>query len=239
VDHRQLHHVNEIAQSEAYLGDGQPWVKFWLHNEFLQLGSAKISKSAGHILTVSELAKQGFHPLAYRLFLLGGHYRAQLEFTTGGLESAQTTLRRLIRRTSALGELPVITTADEARALAGDDAAAVAVIDQIDDAISADLNTPRVLSLLQESLRDPALSEPGQRAVVAASSAVLGLTFEALEAAGPGADNDAAVQQLVADRETARAARDWARADALRAELTELGIQVTDTADGPTWTRVG
>jgi cysteinyl-tRNA synthetase len=241
VDHRQLHHVNEIAQSEAYLGDGQPWVKFWLHNEFLQLGAAKISKSAGHLLTVSDLAKQGFHPLAYRLFLLGGHYRAQLEFTTGGLDSAQTTLRRLIRRTSALGRLPVVTTASEARAIAGDDTAALGVIDQLDEAISADLNTPRVLALLQESLRDPALSEQGQRAVVAASSAVLGLPFGELEpvaADGPELD-EAAVEKLVADREAARSARDWARADALRAELTELGVQVTDTADGPTWTRLG
>jgi cysteinyl-tRNA synthetase len=150
-----LHHVNEIAQSEAYLGDGQPWVKFWLHNEFLQLGSAKISKSAGHILTVSDLAKQGFHPLAYRLFLLGGHYRAQLEFTMAGLDSAQSTLRRLVRRTSSLGPLPPVTTADEARAAAGDDAAAVAVIDQIDDAISSDLNTPRVLALNDVAERRP------------------------------------------------------------------------------------
>src|SRR3954454_6717557 len=241
VDHRQLHHVNEIAQSEAYLGDGQPWVKFWLHNEFLQLGAAKISKSAGHLLTVSDLGKQGFHPLAYRLFLLGGHYRAQLEFTTGGLGSAQTTLRRLIRRTSALGRLPVVTTASEARAIAGDDTAALGVIDQLDEAISADLNTPRGLALLQDSLRDPAFSEQGQRAVVAAISAVLGLPFGELEpvaADGPELD-EAAVEKLVADREAARSARDWARADALRAELAELGVQVTDTADGPTWTRLG
>jgi cysteinyl-tRNA synthetase len=220
-------------------------VKFWLHNEFLQLGSAKISKSAGDVLTVSELARQGFHPLAYRLFLLGGHYRAQLEFTTAGLDSAQSALRRLVRRTAALGQLPPVTTAAEARALAGEDSAAVAVIDQIDDAISADLNTPRVLALLQESLRDATLSDQGQRAVVAASAAVLGLPFGTLQPADveqttalPEVD-EAAVERLVADREAARAARDWARADALRAELTQLGIQVTDTPDGPTWTRTG
>nr|WP_238350756.1 cysteine--tRNA ligase [Kribbella shirazensis] len=246
VDHRQLHHVNEIAQSEAYLGDGQPWVKFWLHNEFLQLGSAKISKSAGHVLTVGELADQGFHPLAYRLFLLGGHYRSQLEFTTAGLDGAQSALRRLVRRTAALGQLPSVTTAAEARALAGDDSAAVAAIDQIDDAISADLNTPRALAVLQDALRDPKLSEQGQRAVVAASAAVLGLPFGNLGPAdvepattGRPEVDEAAVERLVADREAARAARDWSRADAIRAELTELGIQVTDTADGPTWTRAG
>jgi cysteinyl-tRNA synthetase len=219
-------------------------VKFWLHNEFLQLGSAKISKSAGHILTVSDLAKQGYHPLAYRLFLLGGHYRAQLEFTADGMSGAQSALRRLVRRTAALGQLPPVTTFEEARALAGDDATAVAVIDQLDEAISADLNTPRVLALLQEALRDAALSEHGQRVITAASGAVLGLPFGELAPADvePAAAelpelDQAAVDKLVADREAARAARDWSRADALRAELTELGVQVTDTPDGPVWSR--
>jgi len=246
VDHRQLHHVNEIAQSEAYLGDGQPWVRFWLHNEFLQLGSAKMAKSAGQVVTVQELAKQGFHPLAYRLFLLGGHYRSQLEFTEDGLNGAQAALRRLVRRTAALGQLPLITTFDEARALAADDAGATAVIDQIDDAVSSDLNTPRVLALLQDSLRDATLSEQGQRVIAAVSAAVLGLPFGNLEPADvePAAEglpelDHAMVDKLVADREAARSSRDWARADALRDELTQLGVQVTDTPDGPVWSRSG
>jgi cysteinyl-tRNA synthetase len=246
VDHRQLHHVNEIAQSEAYLGDGRPWVKYWLHNEFLQLGSAKMAKSAGQVVTVQELARQGFHPLAYRLFLLGGHYRSQLEFTEDGLNGAQSALRRLVRRISALGQLPLITTVDDARALVADDAAATAVIDQIDDAVSSDLNTPRVLAVLQESLRDATLSEQGQRVIAAASAAVLGLPFGNLEPSDvePAAEglpelDHAMVDKLVADREAARSSRDWARADALRDELTQLGVQVTDTPDGPVWSRSG
>ncbi|WP_405070227.1 cysteine--tRNA ligase [Kribbella sp. NBC_01510] len=244
VDHRQLHHVNEIAQSEAYLGDGRPWVRFWLHGEFLQLGAAKMAKSAGPVLTLQELQTQGFHPLAYRMFLLGGHYRAQLEFTMDGLAAAQATLRRLIRRTAALGRLPSVGTLEEARALASDDSAAVAVIDQLDQAISADLNTPRVLAVLQESLRDAVLSEHGQRVVTAASGAVLGLPFDRLEPADvePAAEqfsqsDQATVDKLIAEREAARTARDWARADALRAELSELGVQLTDTPTGPVWSR--
>ncbi|MGY4771332.1 cysteine--tRNA ligase [Kribbella sp. CWNU-51] len=245
VDHRQLHHVNEIAQSEAYLGDSRPWVRFWLHNEFLQLGAAKMAKSAGPVLTVQELQKHGFHPLAYRMFLLGGHYRAQLEFTTDGLAGAQATLRRLIRRTAALGRLPSIGTLEEARALTSDDSAAVAVIDQLDQAVSADLNTPRVLAVLQESLRDAVLSEHGQRVVTAASGAVLGLPFDRLEPADvePAAEqfsqsDQAVVDELIAEREAARTARDWVRADALRAELSELGVQLTDTPTGPVWSRI-
>ena len=80
VDHRELHHVNEIAQSQAYLGDGQPWVRYWLHNEFLQLGAMKMAKSAGGAPRLADLTEAGYHPLAYRLFLLGGHYRSQLDF---------------------------------------------------------------------------------------------------------------------------------------------------------------
>ena len=197
------------------------------------------------MLTLQELQKQGFHPLAYRMFLLGGHYRAQLEFTMDGLAAAQATLRRLIRRTAALGRLPSVGTLEEARALASDDSAAVAVIDQLDQAISADLNTPRVLAVLQESLRDAVLSEHGQRVVTAASGAVLGLPFDRLEPADvePAAEqfsqsDQATVDKLIAEREAARTARDWARADALRAELSELGVQLTDTPTGPVWSRI-
>ena len=83
VDHRELHHVNEIAQSEAYLGDGRPWVRYWLHNEFLQMGAQKMAKSAGGAPKLADLVDAGYHPMAYRLFLLGGHYRSQLDFTAG------------------------------------------------------------------------------------------------------------------------------------------------------------
>ncbi|MFI5084080.1 MAG: cysteine--tRNA ligase, partial [Streptosporangiales bacterium] len=106
VDHRELHHVNEIAQSQAYLGDGQPWVRYWLHNEFLQLGAMKMAKSAGGAPRLADLTEAGYHPLAYRLFLLGGHYRSQLDFTTAAVDAAQATLRRLVARVQPLRPLP-------------------------------------------------------------------------------------------------------------------------------------
>ena len=84
IDHRELHHVNEIAQSEAFLEDDRPWVRYWLHNEFILLDAQKIAKSAGHTLRLADLVEAGFHPMAYRLFLLGGHYRSQLDFTMNG-----------------------------------------------------------------------------------------------------------------------------------------------------------
>ncbi len=90
IDHRELHHVNEIAQSEAYLDDGDPWVRYWMHNEFLLLNNAKIAKSSGPVPRLADLVEDGYHPMAYRLFLLGGHYRSQLDFTTAAVDGAQT-----------------------------------------------------------------------------------------------------------------------------------------------------
>jgi cysteinyl-tRNA synthetase len=244
IDHRQLHHVNEIAQSEAYLSDDRPWVRYWLHNEWLLIDSAKISKSAGPVPRLADLVASGIHPMAYRLFLLGGHYRSQLDFTLTAVESAQATLRRLVARMEGLQPLPEVSTLHSALALAGDDLTARAYLDQIDAAISADLATPKILAVLQESLRDHALSHDGERLVVAAADALLGLRLgqlELREVEGRASVSDlsqsevSAIEKLIAERTAARAARDWNRADEIRSELDALGVQVTDTPAGPVW----
>jgi cysteinyl-tRNA synthetase len=244
VDHRELHHVNEIAQSQAYLTEPKPWVRYWLHNEFLQLGAEKMAKSAGGAPRLADLTEAGYHPMAYRLFLLGGHYRSQLDFTTESVEAAQATLRRLVARVQPLRPLPPIETLAQAQEAVRNDPAAERLLDTIDAAIAADLSTPKILAALQDALRDPDITAEGQRAVVAAADALLGLGLATLE---PGdlehrrapsdlsAEELHAIEQLVADRTKARKDRDWTRADQIRAELDELGVQVTDTPTGPTW----
>ena len=245
IEDRELHHVNEIAQSEAYLGDGQPWVRYWLHNEFILLDAQKIAKSAGHTLRLADLVESGYHPMAYRLFLLGGHYRSQLDFTTHAMDAAQATLRRLVARVEALRPLPVAETYDAARALLPfEDKVAVGYLEQIDAAIAADLATPKILAALQESLRDSDIGAEGLRAVVAAADALLGLGLAGLEVREverrrSAADLDPAevelIERKIADRTQARMDKNWARADEIRAELEALGVQVTDTPAGPTW----
>ena len=245
VDHRELHHVNEIAQSQAFLGDGKPWVRYWLHNEYLQLGEKKMAKSAGGAPRLADLAEAGYHPMAYRLFLLGGHYRSQLGFTTAAVEAAQATLRRLVARVQPLRPLPAIETLAQAQTAAAGDPAAQRLLDTIDAAIAADLSTPKILAALQDALREPALTPDGQRAVVAAADALLGLGLATLEPADLdqhrrpaqelSAEERRAIEDLVADRTKARQGKDWARADQIRAQLDELGVQVTDTADGAVW----
>ena len=246
VDHRELHHVNEIAQSEAFLEDDRPWVRYWLHNEWVLLDAQKIAKSAGHTLRLADLVESGYHPMAYRLFLLGGHYRSQLDFTMTAMDAAQATLRRLIARVAPLRPLPAVETLDQARALADavDDKAALAYVEAVDAAIATDLATPKLLAILQEALRVPDVTPEGLRVVVAAADALLGLRLGDLEpsevdqrrpADDLAPEEIAAIERFIAERTQARKERNWARADEIRAELDALGVQVTDTAAGPTW----
>ncbi len=103
VDHIPVHHTNEIAQSEAYLADGQPWVRHWLHGEFINLRGAKISKSTGGGVLVADLVDRGYHPLVYRYLLLQSHYRSQADFSWAAMDSAQAGLRRLLDRYAPAG----------------------------------------------------------------------------------------------------------------------------------------
>jgi cysteinyl-tRNA synthetase len=234
-----------------------------MHNEFLLLNNAKIAKSAGPVPRLADLIEDGYHPMAYRLFLLGGHYRSQLDFTTAAVDGAQTTLRRLLSRIEPLRPLPVIETYELARAAlaaiadttpagegagAGDaepgDKTALDYLELMDEAISQDLATPRLLAILQETLRDQEITPAGLRVIVAAADALLGLRLNdldpaALERRRSTADLDTAeietIERLIADRTQARKEKNWPRADEIRAELDRLDVQVTDTPAGPTW----
>jgi cysteinyl-tRNA synthetase len=245
VDHRELHHVNEIAQSEAYLHDDRPWVRYWLHNEWLLIDNAKIAKSSGPVPRLADLIEAGYHPMAYRLFLLGGHYRSQLDYTPAGVDGAQATLRRLVSRITPLRPLPEAQTYEVAHALAEDAGkAAVGYVEAIDAAVANDLATPRLLAIVQEALKDQELSLAGLRLVVAAADSLLGLRLADLELAEVEQRRTTddlepqlktGIERLVAERTQARKEKNWARADEIRAELDALGVQVTDTPSGPAW----
>jgi cysteinyl-tRNA synthetase len=238
VDHIPVHHTNEIAQSEAYLG--RPWVPFWLHNEFIGLREAKMSKSKGGTLLLSDLEQQGFHPLSFRFFLLGSHYRNQTEFTWRGLEGARVAQRRLLERLREripAGGDPV--TYEEAAA--GVEGSARTYLEELDSAVSADLSTAQALAVLTQLSRDPALTT--------ADLAVLAGAFEAVLAVGlldlvpddldpPARElllEGAEVERLLNEREEARTKRDFATADEIRGMLERLGIEVRDTAEGTVW----
>src|SRR5215468_2676720 len=168
VDHIPVHHTNEIAQSEAYLADGLPWVRWWLHGEFINLKGAKISKSAGGGVLVGDLIDRGYHPLVYRYLLLQAHYRSQTEFNWTAMDGAQAGLRRLLERFAAARSAAAGSAGSLSKPAAGHLAA-------FDRAVSEDLNTPRALAAVAAASRDARLSDTDFGALAQAFDAVLAL----------------------------------------------------------------
>jgi cysteinyl-tRNA synthetase len=241
IDHVPVHHVNEIAQSEAWLDDGQRWVPYWLHNEFLVMSKAKMAKSAGGTIRLDDVVALGIEPAAYRLFLLGAQYRAQLDYDVDEVAAAQRALDRY-RDRAADGALPdpddLPTTYEDAATRVGSDAGRT-YLDRLDAAVSASLDTPGALALLGAVVRDQDLPSGDRATLIGAYDRLLGLDLAGgrrpAEALAP--EEEAAVQALLDERAEARAARDWARADELRDELAARGIIVEDRADGTVWKR--
>jgi cysteinyl-tRNA synthetase len=257
VDHIPVHHTNEIAQSEAYLADGRPWVQWWLHGEFINLSGAKISKSAGGGVLVSDLMDRGYHPLVYRYLLLQAHYRSQTEFSWAAMDSAQAGLRRLLDRyaaarsaaassasASSASTSSASTRSASARSASADQlsAAAAGYLEAFDRAVSDDLNTPRALASVIAASRDDRLSDADLSALARQFDQVLAIGLTDLSPADLDLKpKDAAITErevlvLVARRNAARAERDFATSDRLRDELAAVGVTVEDHPGGEsTW----
>ncbi|WP_433219036.1 cysteine--tRNA ligase [Dactylosporangium sp. CS-047395] len=237
VDHREIHHVNEIAQSEAYLGAGRPWVPLWLHNEFVLLRNRKVAKSEGGAPLLQDLVDDGLHPLAYRYFLLTATYRSQLELTDAAVRAASSALRRLLGRAQPLRPLPAIPTLTAALDAMTTEAGRAA-LHRLDEALSDDLNTPRALADLTTALRAEELPEGDATVLLAAAETVLGLSLDTLDPAELDGRTevstvDEELRDLLAQREDARKRRAWAESDRIRDEIAAAGWRVVDTADGP------
>lgn len=202
VDHIGTHHTNEIAQSEAAFG--APLANYWLHGEHLMVEGRRMGKSEGNLFLLADLAERGFSPEDFRYLVLTAHYRSKLNFTWASLEGAQKTLQG-IRRVVAQGG--VNPNAGEFK-------------ERIVAALFDDLDTPTAISLLHEA---------GDATLWQEFDAVLGLNANA--AVGER-EVSAEAQKLVQERDQARAARDWQRADELRSQIEALGYQVVDTPAG-------
>jgi len=226
------HHECEIAQSEGAFG--QTFVKYWLHARFLQVDGGKMSKSLGNLYTVGQLEELGHAPVAVRFALVRGHYRQVLNFTMDGLRQAAADVRRLRLFAEAMAE---------AAAGAAPPAAAPAwlteAVGKFDAAMDDDLNLSAALdgvfSLLGEANRHAA------RGAEAAAALATLLRFDRVLGVLPAAPAtlDAEVEALIAQRDAARAARDWKTADALRARLADMGIELLDGKQGARWRRTG
>ncbi|SFP47515.1 cysteine--tRNA ligase [Sphingomonas rubra] len=224
IDHREIHHPNEIAQNQAMSGTADTGATFWMHNNFVVQRHEKMSKSSGEFLRLQRLVDRGFHPLAYRLMCLQAHYRSEMEFSWEGLAAATTRLKRLVQTVEALRARPPAPSA----------ASAAAYLERLDAAVSDDLATPRALPVLDELLADKKVSAGDRLAALAAFDAVLGLGLATLTRAdlrvrpeGAAVTEEEIAGRLAARRE-ARAAKDFARSDAIRDELAAAGVEVMD-----------
>ena len=224
VDHIKVHHTNEIAQSEAYLG--HKWANYWVHVEFLNDKTGKMSKSKGDFLTLPRLEEMGYKPVAYRYFLLLASYRTQIEFSFEALDAAGKAYENIVKKIARIaGERPGRLGAADSAALADLKNRALA-------ALQDDLDTPRAITILQEALRrgDAAALEFARYV-----DELLGLTIikdaevlNAREQEGIPAE----VEALALARAEAKRARDFAKADKLRAEIESLGYAVEDSKNG-------
>ena len=223
IDHREIHHPNEIAQNQAFCGCNDSGAHFWMHNNFLVDRQGKMSKSKGGFTTLQSLIDAGVHPLAYRLLCIQAQYRSELEFSAENLAAALTRLKRLVMTVGAL----------KAKADGGGSIPA-AWHKRLDEAVSDDLNTPRALPVLDELLAEKSLSPADRLASLAEFDALLGLNLlhlsrEDLRLRPAGAALDAdAIEARLAERKSARAEKDFARSDAIRDELAAAGVEVMD-----------
>ncbi len=225
IDAIPVHHTNEIAQSEAATGK-KPWVKYWLHGEFLLDETGKMSKSKGEFLTLELLKKKGYDPMDYRFFCLGGHYRSQLKFSFESLTTAKTARNNVKDRIITLKR-------DGAHTIVLESQKALHYKEAFTEHIQNDLNTPRCLADLWGVLKDDELSRDEKYSLALAFDQVFGLGLATLQVPTVEPIDDPKALELLKKRTEAKKAKDWTLADTIREELDSLGYLVKDLASGP------
>ncbi|MBX3060752.1 MAG: cysteine--tRNA ligase [Anaerolineae bacterium] len=212
-DHIPVHHTNEIAQTQACYGTNL--ANYWLHGYFLQLNESRMSKSSGEFLRLQLLIDRGYDPLAYRYYCLNSVYRAKLNFNWEGMDAATTALNRL-RQT--VYEWGAPGSVDEE------------FLDRFQAEINDDLNMPRALALAWELVKSDR-SAATKKAMMLMMDRVFGLRLAEWQPAVQTIPDE--INQLAQQRQTARAAKNWAEADRLRQQIVAAGFEVQDTAVGP------
>jgi cysteinyl-tRNA synthetase len=236
IDHREIHHPNEIAQNQAHCCTNgldvaaNSGARLWMHNNFLVERSGKMSKSAGEFLRLQLLIDKGYHPLAYRLMCLQAHYRSELEFSWEGLAAALTRLKRMVGSWEKTREASVPIEFQETSL----DSILSNHLVGFDGAVSDDLNTPRALTLFEDLLFSKGIKPHEKGRLILEMDQVLGLGLATIRRSDlriRPADADlfeADVEEALARRREARAKKDFTQSDAIRNELAAKGVEVMD-----------
>jgi cysteinyl-tRNA synthetase len=230
IEHIPVHHNNEIAQSESASGK-KPFSRYWMHRAHIQIENAKISKSAGKTIYLSDVVEKGFHPRALRFFFLAAHYRTPSNFTWEALTAAQTAFLKLRKLVDELPEGGMIFPTPYAT--------------RFRERINDDLDTPGALAVVWEMVNDKNIAPENLRAGILEADRVLGLNLsvedeearklyrKTLGETISMTDVPDRVKDLVKDRELARIEKRWDDADKIRTQIEGEGYVVEDSADGP------
>ena len=229
IDHIPVHHTNEIAQT--YAVSGRKLAKYWLHCNFITIDGEKVSKSLGNIYTLDDLAKRGFSPLDFKMWVLSGHYRGERNFTFDSLTAAKTRRLHWRNRIAECYQQDVSSrnepsekrennaTSDKEQSVASSGSG---VFDQILTAVNNNLNSPEAFAMIDESELDFADWQKVDQ-------------LFGLKLIDDTPDIDDETRRMIFERETARGRKDWSESDRLRELLAERGIGVKDTPAGSVW----
>ena len=217
------HHTNEIAQSEAYLG--HKWCSYWVHLSWLLTNNVKMSKSKGHILTVSKLKEEGYNPLSYRFFILNSYYHKQVNFTYESLDQAQSAYLKLLNKISNIKDDGEYNDNDFNK-----------YDNKFKEYLSNDLNTSNTLTLLYDLLKDDTISSNTKLKLIESWDKVLGLDL--LKKENLDEELEEYVKDMIEKRKEAKKNKDFELADQIRNELLEKGIELKDTREGTTWNKL-
>lgn len=218
IDHIPVHHTNEIAQSEC--ATGKQFSRYWMHNDFLNFGNEKMAKSGESFVRLQYLIDKGYHPLAFRYLTLLASYRTKINFTFEALDAAAVAWKKINE---------FIATTPSGGAFSA------SYVNRAQEALNDDLDTPRIIAMIFEIIKDRTLSDEDKRATILEIDLMLGIVDLGFKPASLPLDSlPEDIQKIITERQEARANKDWGKSDELRNVLLEKGYEIKDSANGIT-----
>lgn len=233
------HHENEIAQSEAV--SGKQFVRYWMHNAFLNIDNVKMSKSLGNFKTVRQISEE-YDLQVLRFFMLSAHYRSPLNFSREMMDGAKASLDRILTAMEHLRDCLAVTKAEALTGAEEEELTAFdALREKFEAAMDDDFNTADAISVIFEMVKraNITVTEESSKAYITRVKELLEKLLDVLGLLSERKEEnlDARVEALIAERQTARKEKNFARADEIRNELTAMGILLEDTKEGVKWKR--